>query len=302
MAKKGSVLTFGSYLKLCRQNLNFTQLELVQELYSFDKVFEKLDVNTLGRWERTVTKTPLSKQVKILEYIFTKFNLYFPFLKMNEIAEIEKKFSSKQVYKFLGKHKQLIMNFPTTQSHTKDFIIKHAQSSIHQETAFSTAINICDDMYGEGRFYSVETLNAFADFSSTLFLICEYKEQYFGHAFFICLKNDAYEKVMNFKMDYMDITVEDLASSNEKGSYMSMGLFAMNENAIALLFVRFYAYLIINQNNISKVGTQISDTDAVNMAKNFGLKKRASSKDLISYDASIKEVLLTEQIIKMLFL
>jgi len=294
-------LTFNKYLKLCRTKLKLTQSELVYELYNFDSLFQKLDVNTLGRWERAVTKTPLAKRAKILHYFFYKLDFYFPYLEMNNIKKIEQKFSTESVHKFLGKHKKIVMSFPTSHSSEDNFQILQAKESRHKETAFATAINICDDMYGSGRFYSSEKLELFSNHESTLFLLCEYKDQYFGHAFFIYLKQEIYTKVMSFEMDYMDITYEDLASKDEQASYFSMGLFAMNEKAIALLFVRFYAYLIIGQKKILKIGTLISDEDAVNVAKNFGLKESTTKQDLIAYSATTKEVLLSEQIVKMLF-
>jgi len=299
--KKGVFLTFNRYLKLCRTNLKLTQAELVSELYNFDTVFEKLDVNTIGRWERAVTHTPLAKQVKILHYFFQKLDFYFPFLDMNSIEKIEEKFSTESVHKFLGKHKKIVMSFPTSHSEEDDFKVLHARESKYKETAFATAINICDDMYGSGRFYSLEKLESFSNHPSTLFLLCEYKEQYFGHAFFIYIKQDIYNKVMSFEMDYMDITSEHLASKDEPASYFSTGLFAMNEKAIALLFVRLYAHLIIEQKKILEIGTLISDGDAVNIAKNFGLQKIITIEDLMAYNATIKEVLLTEQIVKMMF-
>jgi len=294
-------LTFNKYIKLCRTHLKLTQAELVFELYNFDTLFHKLDVNTLGRWERAVTKAPLSKQVKILHYFFQKLDFYFPFLDMNSIKQIEEKFSTESVHKFLGKHKKIVMSFPTFHSNKDDFTILHARDSRHKETAFATAINICDDMYGSGRFYSHERLESFSNHPSTLFLLCEYKEQYFGHAFFIYLKQDIYTKVMNFEMDYMDITKKDFASKDEAASYFSMGLFAMNEKAIALLFIRLYAHLIVEQKKILEVGTLISDGDAINIAKNFGLKESLQEKDLIAYSAPTADILLTEQIVKMLF-
>jgi len=294
-------LTFNKYIKLCRTKLKLTQSELVFELYNFDILFQKLDVNTLGRWERAVTKTPLAKRAKILHYFFYKLNFYFPFLEMNNIEKIEQKFSTESVHKFLGKHKKIVMSFPTLHSGEDNFKILQAKESRHKETAFATAINICDDMYGSSRFYSTEKLELFSNHESTLFLLCEYKNQYFGHAFFIYLKQEIYTKVMSFEMDYMDITYEDLASKDEQASYFSMGLFAMNEKAIALLFVRFYAYLIIGQKKILEIGTLISDKDAVNVAENFGLKESTTKQDLIAYSATTKEVLLTEQIVKMLF-
>ena len=294
-------MTFNKYIKLCRSKLELTQSELVFELYNFDTIFQKLDVNTLGRWERAVTKTPLSKRIKLLHYFFYKLDFFFPFLDMHTIGNIERKFSTEKVHKFLGTHKKIVMSFPTNNSGKNDFRVLHAQESRHKETAFVTAINICDDMYGCGRFYSLEKLETFSKHPSTLFLLCEYKEQYFGHAFFIYLKQEIYTKVMNFEIDYMDIRDEHIASKNEKASYFSMGLFAMNEKAIALLFVRLYAHLIIEQKRILGVGTLISNGDAVNIAKNFGLQKSIIKEDLIAYKAVIEEILLTEQILKILF-
>ena len=294
-------MTFNVYLKLCRTNLDFTQKELVLELYTFDTIFDGLDVNTLGRWERAVTKTPLMKQKKILNYFFDKVDFYFPFLEINDIKSIENAFSPEKVYKLLGKHKQLVMSFPTNHASKNDFTVKYSQESQYLQTAFSTAINICDDMYGTSMFYTPKQLEEFTTIESSLFLVCEYKEQYFGHAFFLYLKPDIYEKIMRFEYDYLEITSNDLAQKGEKGSYFSTGLFAMNEKAIALLFVRVYAHLILEQKKVMKIGTLISDNDAVNIAKNFGLQKRYKKDNLIAYDAKIKEVLLTEQIIKMLF-
>ena len=295
------MLDFNNYLKLCRKNLHFTQWDLVTELFEFDPVFRGLDVNTLGRWERAVTRAPISKQVKILEYFFEKFDFYFPFLEMDDIESIEKQFSLAAVNKFLGKHKSLVMNFPTTQSDSEDFKVLHAKDSSCRNMAFSTAINISDDMYGENRFYSHDMLTKFAQFPSTFFLVCEYKKQYFGHSFFIYLRPDVYDKVVHFEMEYFDITTEDLAGEDEVGSYMNVGLFAMNEKAVSLLFVRFYAQLIINQKMISNVCTLISNNDAVNIATNFGLKKGLVRGDLMVHSGTIKDLLLTEQITKILF-
>lgn len=294
-------MTFHTYIKLCRKNLNFTQRELVAELYKFDTIFRGLDAGALGRWERAVTETPLLKKVKLLEYFFREFDFYFPFLNINDVESIEKKLLAEGVTKFLGKHKDIVMSFPTPQSEENDFTIKLAEKSNHKDTAFATATNICEAMYGEDTYYTAQTLHEYSSFPSSLFFICEYKGQYFGHSFFIYMKPEIYDKVMNFEMDYMDVTTEHLALENEKGSYMSMGLFAMNDKALALLFVRFYAYLIINQKNILKIGTLISDNDAINIARNFGLQKYAVQDDLMAYSAELKNVLLTEQIIKILF-
>jgi len=294
-------LVFSSYIKKCRLNLGFTQIELVSELFKFDQIFNGLDSNAIGRWERAFAKPPLFKQVKILEYFFEKFDYYFPFLDMENVKTIEQQFSTKGIEKLLGTHKQLVMNFPTMRSDNNQFSIRLPKESSHLNTAIATAINICDDLYGAGRYYDEKTLQKFSLSSRSLFIICEYKEQYFGHSFFICLKTNIYNKILDFQMDYEDITTADLAVDGEDGSYMSIGIFAMNKKALSLLFIRFYAYLIMYQKQISYIGTLISEEDAIEIATNFGLKRGATNKDLTVYSASIKDVLLTEQIIKILF-
>jgi transcriptional regulator with XRE-family HTH domain len=294
-------LDFSAYLKLCRQNLHFTQKELVSELYKFDSTFSGLDINALGRWERAFTKPPLFKQVKILEYFFEKFNYYFPFLEMDDVATIEKQFSIKEMKQLLGKNKQIVMSFPSSKSDNKNFAVNLSHKSSHMDTAFSTSINICEEMYGADQCNTKKTLKAFSLSPRSLFLVCEYKEQYFGHCFFICLKTEVYHKIMTFQMDYLDISIADLARGEEDGSYLSVSLFAMNEKALALMFIRFYAYLILNQKINSHIGALISEEDAIEIATNFGLKKGAKKDDLMAYFGTIKDVLLTEQIIKILF-
>ena len=67
------------------------------------------------------------------------------------------------------------------------------------------------------------------------------------------------------------------------------------------MFIRFYAYLILNQKIISHIGALVSEEDAIEIATNFGLEKGDEKDALIAYSGTIKDVLLTEQIIKILF-
>ncbi|BDY11898.1 hypothetical protein HCR_02100 [Hydrogenimonas cancrithermarum] len=193
------------------------------------------------------------------------------------------------------------MSFPTKRAENKNFTITLAHESSNMNIAFSTTINICEDMYGPDMCNTEKMLKEFSLSPRSLFLVCEYKKQYFGHCFFICLKTEAYHKIMTFQMDYLDISTTDLALDGEDGSYLSVSLFAMNEKALALMFIRFYAYLILNQKTITHIGALVSEEDAVEIATNFGLKKVAKEDDLIAYSGTIKDVLLTEQIIKILF-
>ena len=288
-------------MKICREKLNLTQENLVSELYNHDDVFQGLDTNTFSRWERGTTKPPISKQTKILEYFFSKFSCYFPFLEMDDLEVVEKKFCSTRIKKLLGKHSKLVMNFPYLHANDSDFIINSASKSTHIEIALHTAINIVNDMYGDDTFYTKERLKELAFHSSNLFLICEYNQQYLGHLFLVRLKTAVYSKIINLEMNYQDIDIDDIASPQESGSYFSLGMFAMNDKALSLLFIRFYANLIVNQENISQAGTLLSKDDALNMVTNVNLKRVGSKGSLIAYNGNLKEIFLNEQIIKILF-
>ena len=70
---------FNEYLKQCRENSQLTQEQLVNDLYSFDiDSFRGLDTTTLSKWERSVIKPKLSRQVKIIQYF--QHNRYRPAL------------------------------------------------------------------------------------------------------------------------------------------------------------------------------------------------------------------------------
>ena len=288
-------------MKLCREALNLTQESLVAELFAYNDLFKGLDTNTYSRWERGTTKPPLSKQVKILAYFFEKLNTFFPFLEMHNIELIEEKLSPAGMKKLLGKHQKLVMNFPSSQVDEDDFQIHLAKDSNHKDLAFSTSINISDDMYGTENYYTKEALEHFALNPNNLFLICEYNKQYFGHIFLLRLKMPVYQKILQFQKDLLEIEDNDIAAATEQGAYFFVGMFTMNDKALSLLFIRLYADLILHQEHLSALGTVLSKEDVETMARNINMKKVGSQEELIAYSGSLKEILLNEQVIKILF-
>ena len=60
---------FSEYLKSCRERSNLTQEQLVSNFYTHDiEMFESLDSSTLSKWERSIVKPNISRQVSILKY------------------------------------------------------------------------------------------------------------------------------------------------------------------------------------------------------------------------------------------
>jgi hypothetical protein len=84
-----------------------------------------------------------------------------------------------------------------------------------------------------------------------------------------------------------------------------LSFFAMNDKAATLLFIRYYAHLIANQNVIEEVGTASMMEDAKKLIGKMQLhtcERKIVSDDLIveSFRASLPTFLAHERVLKML--
>jgi len=88
-----------------------------------------------------------------------------------------------------------------------------------------------------------------------------------------------------------------------------ISFFAMNDKAATLLFIRYYAHLIANQNVTEEVGTASMMEDAKKLIGNMHLEHCASkilseglTKDLTieSYSATLPTFLAHENVLKMI--
>ncbi|WP_394141855.1 helix-turn-helix domain-containing protein [Vibrio chagasii] len=68
---------FGEYLKELRLSLGVTQRELAIQLNLADEEFQSLDVVTLSRWERGITKPTLSKCLRVLRCLKTDLSDFY---------------------------------------------------------------------------------------------------------------------------------------------------------------------------------------------------------------------------------
>ncbi|WP_017021987.1 helix-turn-helix domain-containing protein [Aliivibrio logei] len=59
------MITFSDYLQKVRVEKNLTQQNLLEQLIQSSEAFAKLDLTTLSRWERGVTKPKLEKQLLV---------------------------------------------------------------------------------------------------------------------------------------------------------------------------------------------------------------------------------------------
>jgi hypothetical protein len=110
---------------------------------------------------------------------------------------------------------------------------------------------------------------------------------------------------MTFKRDERSLTDDDFALFHEKGASYMLSFFAMNETAATMLFIRYYAHLIANQDTIEEVGVATMMKDAQKLIGKMHLEYYATkmlSSELVleSYKASLSHFLAHEDVLKML--
>ena len=153
--------------------------------------------------------------------------------------------------------------------------------------------------------WTLKSLKNWASNPVNSFYVCEYKEQFFGLLFTLRVKPDVFDKLMRLELDEKELTNDDLALFDEMGSNYMLSFFAMNDKAATLLFIRYYAHLIANQNVIEEVGAASMMEDAKKLIGNMHLhtcerKVVSDTLTIESYRASLSTFLAHERVLKML--
>ncbi|BBP46208.1 hypothetical protein THMIRHAS_15810 [Thiosulfatimonas sediminis] len=293
---------FSDYLRICRENTGVTQTELVDALIQNDSAFNSLDATTLSRWERGVSKPALSKQTLIIKYFSQYFGRIYPFLEEAEPIEIEKSFCAIGFSKLLGRHK-MVMDFPTKNMDTKLFKVKPFHDSLHKMTALRRNHMIMQEIYGPQLCYTLH--ENLATNPSNYFAICEYQGDYYGHFFALRLKPEVFRRLMNFNMRADAISLLDIAPADEIGCYYFFGFFSLGEKVISLIWIHFYTQLIKQQKTIADLGALIVSKEGEIIAKNMNTECvnaiEIQGITMMNFQASIDQMLITENVVKMLF-
>ena len=298
-------MKFNEYLRNCRERSELTQDELVIDLYQYDDMFSGLDSSTISKWERGIVKPIAIKQVSILKYFQTKTGLALPFLGEYGVSKAEENICKTGMKNLLGKSKELVLNFPQKMMGTDDLIVHQLRDSEMIDKVID--INIDLDKGFNHKFTELlpENFKVWALHPSNSFYFCEYKEQFFGLLFTLRLKPEIFEKVMNLETKEKDLTVDDFATFEEPGSNYIISFFAMNEKVASMLFIRYYAHLIANQQVIEEVGFATMMEDAIKLSSNMNFLKYTQKKldnglTLETYRNTLPHFLATDKVIKMI--
>ena len=299
-------MQFNEYLKKCREGCNLTQEKLAQDLYVHDtELFEALDMGTIGKWERGLTKPKASKQASILQYFQAQTNTALPFMEEYQVEEVEGLLCNTGMKNMLGKNKKHVYDFPSNMMSMDDINVM----SLHQFAGIEQVIDNNMFLHKEATHpytrISREQFMEWAVHPSNLFLFCELNGSALGLMFSARIKPEIFRKIMNLEMKKSDICPDDFASYDEKGSLLLLSFFAFNSKAATLLYIRYYAHLIANQDNIAEVGGVGHTDEGRKIASSMNLKFQKSfiaddGTKIMSYSQSLANVLSSEYMVKML--
>ena len=299
-------MQFNEYLKKCREGCELTQEKLAQDLYVHDTdLFLSLDTGTIGKWERGLTKPKASKQASILQYFQMQTNSALPFMEEYEAAEVEGLLCKTGMKNMLGKNKKHVYDFPSSMMSIDDINVMALHQFKGMEQVIENNMFLHKDAVHPYSQLSREQFMEWALHPSNLFLFCEHKGSALGLMFNARVKPEIFKKIMNFEMKKSDICSDDFAPHDEEGSLLLLSFFALNPKAATLLYIRYYAHLIANQDNIVEVGGVGHTEEGKSIASKMNLKFQKSfmSEDgtkIMSYSQSLANVLSSEYMVKML--
>ena len=297
-------MKFSKYISTCRGNLQYTQEELVQKLYYFDDTFKGLDINTLSRWERGLTKPSYERQVKMIEFFSQETNMVFPYFE-ELCTNIEDEVCSTAVSNLIGNNKQLIMNFPSDSMELEEIKITHLRNSLQIDQTIGLSQSILQGLVKVPLPFNEEDIKRVAIHPSNFLLVAQFQNQFFGMLFVLRVKPNILEDLLSSRKEWYKLEDEDFASFDEVGSNFIFNFYAYNSKVASLLFVRFFAYLIANRNSIKDIGSHTVHDQGKKLLRNLNMKLVGEFDfpqiKLASHKASICEVLVNEDILKMIF-
>lgn len=300
-------MLFSHYLKICREDLDFTQEELANELYLFDiDNFQTLNGSTVSRWERSNIQPQLGKQVSIIKFFQQCTHRALPYFDKFSVEKVEEIISEVGMQNLLGKSKELILKFPSAMMDSNDLNVFQLRNSEMIDEVIEINVKLDQDFSNDYTKLEFGDFKTWALYPSNSFFICKYKEQFFGLLFTLRLKPEIFEKVMNLEIDEKELTVDDFASFNEMGSNYLFSFFAMNDKAASMLFIRYYAHIIANQNVIEEVGVATIMEDANKLIADMNLRHHktkivAGGLELQTYRETLSNFLACEKVVKMIF-
>lgn len=298
-------MKFSQYIKQCRTRYKLTQEQLSEELYIFDESFIGVDSRTISRWEHAQTKPSIERIISIIRFFQSKSGVVLPCFDNLDRTAIENEICKVGIKNLIGSSKEHILNYPSKLFTVEDITITHLRSKTDITLALELPVDVMQNLSGGAFSFSKEQLQKLALHPSNIFLLSEYKQNFAGMFFVLYLRQDVFEKLMQFEITIKDLTVDDIADTNEEGCSVPLTFFALNDKTATLLILRYYAYLIANQQYIVSVGTTPLLESGKKIVQKMHLQrfqeKQTKYGTITSYKASLDTVLVNKSLVKILF-
>ncbi len=295
-------MKFGTYIKMCRERYELTQEELVNHLYMHDDLFIKLDVVTLSRWEREVTRPNFERQRKLIQ-AFRKFSDdIFPGHALLDAAHILQQTTQLGITKIVGKHKRYILDFPKDLININNITISDMKTTSYFESSLKLTYQLHKKITNNVSNLTQNHFKIWASHPKSFFLLANYDEHFFGMLFSLSLTQEAFNRLLAREMKESDIQEEHFAKEGEKEYVYPLGFFAYSEESATQLLLAHYHYLVSHQHTIDEVGILVKIEEGHKLAKELGLHPSTDMSTLpVSYRAKIEDTLLNDNALSIVF-
>ena len=221
------------------------------------------------------------------------------------LNNVEEELCRVGIKNLIGQSKEHIVNFPTNIFTTGDISITHVRSHDNIELLLKMPQSILSGRADNYFQITTKHLKEWALHPSNLFLIAQTNETFVGMFFTVRLKPEVFKKLLSFEIKVRDISPDNFATFEEEACNFPVAIFAYNEKVASLLYIRYYAHLISNQDTVVEVGT----TPLLKGAKKLLEKMHCHYLDdqeidgqtLAAYSAPLEDILINEDVLKMIF-
>ncbi|WP_456450978.1 helix-turn-helix domain-containing protein, partial [Hydrogenimonas sp.] len=298
-------MRFSDYLKACRERLGLTQEELVTELYLFDDArFEGITPTTMSRWERGATMPPMPRMADIVAYFQTRFGRPLPCVEARDAEEVEALMCEEPIGG-LFKPKRMVAGLSLAHDEGEPFSLvnlRHhprAEELLELNAMLHRSVNTPYTRVDTARF------KRWIDHPGNMFAAVTYRTSFLGLLFTLRVKPESFDALLRFEKRKDDLAKEDFAAPNEEGSVYMLSFFAISQEIATMLFRRFYAHLIANQERTKEAGFVSSFEEAQELAHRLNLRttgrKNHEGTEILAFRTDLFALMTSSMALKALF-
>jgi len=304
--RKGKMKTIAQLLRQYRDLKDLKQMELVDDLIRYSDRFSGLNIVTLSRWETEKTKPGLKKKQALLKFLFSR-GCFTSTACRNMIRERYGYLQEGLEKTFDRQFKHLIGNYP--ESDSVKYTIRSLKEHPDKDVYFQQIIEIERASNPVKKSYSItpKMIAKWCGHSSSFAIVCESNSQHTGHYILLKLKNAVAEDIIFHRKDFFSIGIDDFCSKEEKGTYVTLTLYARSAKVAALLNIQHYYHLVDHIHTINKIAIFSRREDTVPMTKDYGIHLAASGFDKkdgykwYGLSAPLEDILFSDTVVETIY-